>query len=420
MARRGFFAEMQHQSRLAAREREREARQTYRNHLGALRDSERAQREADRAAVRAAKSADSDRKRLEKEAKEAYVAAMEARASEQTEQLIQIYDDIDNLLATTLTVDDFVDLTSLRVIVKHPAFDRPDLEQPTPLAASEPAPTEPVLELPPQPTGLAAFFSKRKWEDAVTEQKRLHEVAIGEWRRACQVSRANHQKQLDDHTKAEAKRSERLKEERERYQRECSAREEEAAEHNKKLVELIANLGYGTEEAVQEYVAIVLSNSAYPEHFAVAHEPAFDSSTAELALKVTVPAPEGISSIKSYKYARADDAIVAISLSQKECRDRYANAVFQVAIRSLHEIFESDRRALIKTISLEVGANAMDRATGQPTYVPFVIASADRESFLKFDLSEVVPALTLERLGASISKNPFGLVAAKRAGVRRS
>jgi restriction system protein len=83
-------------------------------------------------------------------------------------------------------------------------------------------------------------------------------------------------------------------------------------------------------------------------------------------------------------------------------------------------VFESDRRGLIKTISLEVGTNTIDPATGQPTYVPFVIAAAERESFRAFDLSAVVPALTLGRLGAAVSKNPYTLVIAERSGVRRS
>ena len=83
-------------------------------------------------------------------------------------------------------------------------------------------------------------------------------------------------------------------------------------------------------------------------------------------------------------------------------------------------MFLSDRRGLIKTISLEVGTNTIDPATGQRTYVPFVIAGAERESFLAFDLSAVVPALTLGRLGAAVSKNPFDLVAVERTGIRRS
>ena len=231
---------------------------------------------------------------------------------------------------------------------------------------------------------------------------------------------ANRQKAEEARARNEVRRLETLKSERERYAMECTARESEATDRNNKLDELITNLGYGTGDAVQEYVSIVLSNSVYPENFQVTHDFDFDPSTAELRLRVLVPGPSEIPEIKSYKYTKATDEIVSTSLSQKECRERYAGAIHQVALRTFHEVFESDRRAHIKTISLEVGTNTIDPATGKPTYVPFVIAAAERESFNAFDLSAVVPALTLGRLGAAVSKNPYSLVSAERAGVRRS
>ena len=92
----------------------------------------------------------------------------------------------------------------------------------------------------------------------------------------------------------------------------------------------------------------------------------------------------------------------------------------QVALRSFHENFEADRRGLIRTIALEVGTTAIDPATGRHGYTPFVIASAERGSFLSFDLSAVVPAMTLASLGAAVSKSPYTLVPADRAGVRRA
>jgi restriction system protein len=241
-----------------------------------------------------------------------------------------------------------------------------------------------------------------------------------EWRAACRDVLLRQQKADEMHARDEAKRVDALRSERERYAQECAAHESEVAERNRRLDELIANLGYGTADAIQEYVSIVLSNSVYPEHFQVAHEFEFDPLTAELHLRVLVPGPDEIPKIKSYKYSKASDQITSTSLSQKECRDRYAGAIHQVALRSFHEVFESDRRGLIKTISLEVSTNAIDPATGQRTYVPFVIAAAERASFFAFDLSAVVPARTLERLGAAVSKNPYGLVAAERSGVRRS
>lgn len=420
MARRGFFAEIQHQSRVAARERERAEREAVRRHNEAVRQAEQAKKESERLRTQLAKAAVSERKRLEKEAREAHVAAREAEVIERNGKLERIYEEIDLLLVSTLRVDDYVDLSSLRVEVTHPPFDRPDLEVPLPQPSQMLLPNEPVLALPAPPSGLASLFGKKKYAEAVENAQRAHEQALEEWRAACRDLMAKNQKAKDMHVQDEARRLEALRSERERYAKECAMRESEVADRNRQLDELVTNLGYGTADAIQEYVSIVLSNSVYPDHFQATHEFEFDPSTAELRLRVLVPSPAETPTIKSYKYMKATDEIVSTPLSQKECRDRYAGAIHQVALRSFHEVFESDRRGLIKTISLEVCTNTIDPATGQRTYMPFVIAAADRELFLTFELSAVVPALTLGRLGAAVSKNPYSLVAAERSGVRRS
>ncbi len=420
MARRGFFAQLQHISRVAAQERARAEREAVRSHLAAVRNAERAKMLAARSEAQLLKATEAERRRLEKEARDAHLAAMEAEVLERNSNLVRIYDEIDSLLASTLGVDDFVELSSLRVVPTHPAFDRADLEIPAPPPEPMPDPVEPVLVLPPPPSGLASFFGKKKFAEATADARRAHEQALTDWRIERRDVRARREAAEAARTRAEARRLEVLRSERNRYDQECAAREADAAERNAKLDELIANLGYGTVDAVQEYISIVLANSVYPEHFPVAHEFEFDPTTAELRLHVLVEAPSALPTIKSYKYSKTADEIVSTSLSQKECRDRYAGAIHQVALRSFHEVFEADRRGLIKTVSLEVGVNSIDPATGLRAYVPFVVAGAERESFLGFDLSSVVPALTLGRLGAAVSKNPYGLVAADRSGVRRS
>ena len=420
MVRRGFFAELQHQARVASQERDRAKRESVRHYAMAVRQADQAKKASERAQTQLAKAVDSERKRLEKEAHEAHLANMEAEVIERNRHLEQIYADIDSLLANTLDVDDYVDLESLRVVVTHPPFDRTDLELPIPRQNRIPDPSEPILVLPQPPSGLASFFGKKKHAEAVANAQWAHEQALLEWRAACRNVLAVRQKAEELHAREEARRLDTLKAERERYAQECAVRESEAIDSNRRLNELITNLGYGTADAIQEYVSIVLSNSVYPDQFQVAHEFEFDPPTAELHLRVLVPGPGEIPEIKFYKYTKATHEITSTDLSQKEYRDRYASAIHQVALRSFHEVFESDRRGLIKTISLEVGASTIDPATGQRTYVPFVIAAAERELFLAFDLSAVVPALTLGRLGAAVSKNPYNLVAVERAGVRRS
>ena len=71
-------------------------------------------------------------------------------------------------------------------------------------------------------------------------------------------------------------------------------------------------------------------------------------------------------------------------------------------------------------ISLEVGTEATVPATGKVGYIPFLAAATERDTFINFDLSGVVPAATLKHLGAAISKDPYGLVPADTTGIRRS
>lgn len=420
MTLRGVFAALQHQSRVAAREHERARQEAYRRHIASARQAEQTKKASERAQAQLVKATGSERKRLEKDAREAHVAAMEAEIFERNGKLEQIYEEIDSLLAATLKVDDYVDLKSLRTEVTHQPFDRTDLEVPIPQPKRITDPKEPVLVLPDPPSGLFSFFGKKKYTENTANTQRVHEQALIEWRAACRDVLARRQKAEKVHVCDEARRLDALRSEHERYSKECAARESEAANHNARLDELLTNLGYGTADAIQEYISIVLSNSVYPDHFQVAHDFEFNSSTAELHLRVLVPGPSDLPEIKSYKYSKATDEIVSTLLSQKECRDRYAGAIHQVALRSFHEVFESDRRGLVKTISLEVGTSTIDPATGQLTYVPFVIAAAEHDSFLRFELSAVVPALTLGRLGAAVSKNPYSLVAAERSGIRRS
>ncbi len=424
MTSRGFFAVLQHQIRVAARERERENREGVRRHAAAVREAEQTRRASERAQTQFARATEAERKRSLKRsvtsATLAHLAALEAQVIKRNGKLEETYEEIDSLLSSTLEVDDYVDLNSLRVKASHPPFDRSHLQAPIPQPESIPTPSEPVLVPPKPPTGLAALFGKKKYAEAVETAQRAHGEALAQWRAACRDVFARNQNAKQKHAQDEVQRLELLKSERERYQKECVARESEAADSNSRLDELITNLGYGTAEAIQEYVSIVLSNSVYPQHFQVTHEYEFDPSTAELRLQVRVPGPNEVSEIKQYKYTKASDEITSTSLSQKECRERYAGAIHQVALRSFHEVFESDRRGLIKTISLEVSTNTVDPATGQRTYIPFLIAAAERESFLAFDLSAVMPALTLGKLGAAVSKNPYGLAPAERAGVRKS
>lgn len=418
MARRGFFAEMQHQAKVAARDRERAQAAQVRQHAAAVKQAEQAHKAAERASAQAQRADAATRKKLEKEAKDAHAAAMQADVDERNAGLEEVYAEIDSLLSATLEVDDFVDLEQLRTVAEHPPFDTPELEAPVPPPLPMPDPEEPQYVEPPTPTGM--FGKKKKHAELIATAQAHHQAAHQAWQAEMASLPQRRAAAAEAHAKQEASRVERLEAERVRYAAECAARDAEAAQQNADLDALMANLGYGTTEAVEEYLSIVLSNSVYPESFTVRHEFTFDPGTAELALRCLVPGPDKVPTTKAFKYAKAADEITETQLPQKAQKDRYAGAVNEVALRSMHEVFEADRRGLVRSISLEVGTETIDPATGTETYIPFVAVAAERDAFNAFDLSSVVPAATLTHLGAAVSKNPLGLVPADVSGIRKA
>lgn len=264
------------------------------------------------------------------------------------------------------------------------------------------------------------FGRKQKAADAAAAAEQQYATDYWAWKTAVDELPARRVAQETQHADAERARQAALEAALAQYESESAARVKEVADQNASLDQLIAGLGYGTVDAVQEYVSIVLANSVYPEWFTVSHSATFEPATAELTLRVLIPGPETVPAIKSYKYTKATDEITSVAATQKDTKDRYAGIVHNTALRSLHEVFEADRRGLIKSISLELGTETISPATGQPTYVPFVAVAASREQFELLDLSAIVPAATLEHLGAAVSRNPHGLVPAVVGGVRRA
>lgn len=335
--------------------------------------------------------------------------------------LAQLYAEIDGLLASTLDVDDHVDLESLKIRnVEHPPFDPGALATPTPPAPQLTYPPEPVYQEPAAPAGLASVFGGRKrHEQASAEARAAYQAAHQAWHQHCTRMHADYTAEYERRQQLEQDRVRKLGEAQAAYQAQCRQRETDAAARNEELSAFITNLAFDVESAIQDYVGVVLSNSVYPDEFPVSYDYQFDIGSRELTLEVSVPEPDTIPAVKEYRYVKAKDEITSTALAVKERKERYANAVWQVALRSLHEVFEADRAGKIHSVALTVSARHMVPATGLPEDVPLAVVAADRNTFTTFDLANVVPHATLGHLGAALSKSPFDLTPADTsAGVR--
>jgi hypothetical protein len=98
----------------------------------------------------------------------------------------------------------------------------------------------------------------------------------------------------------------------------------------------------------------------------------YDADLGELTVAAVVPPPSSVFSVKAYRYVAASGQIRETVCTQKEQRDRYNGAVAAVAIRTFHEVFESDHEERIMTISLTVQTETINPAPGLVEQFPFV------------------------------------------------
>jgi restriction system protein len=409
--RRGFLAELQYINQQAAKSRRQQEVAAHRARVAAQREAERAQRAAQQARSAAAAADTRQRAHLAQQAQLLHVESQIAEVESRNAGLVQAREEIDGLLSASLAVDDFIDLERLKITkVEHPPFRPGQLGSPSAKVPPPIYPQEPVYQEPPSPGGL--FSAKKKHAELIAQSRHEFERVHRAWHDHVNTMQSSYLMAVRIRDESESRRIQRLAVAEATYAAECRQREAEAENHNQALAKLVNDLAFDIESAIQEYVGIVLSNSVYPEAFPVEHDYEFDLATRELRLVAAVPAPSSISAVKEYKYVKTKDEITSTALPAKALKDRYTGAVTQVAVRTLHEIFEADRSAKIYSIALRVVCEAISPATGLLESVPLVIVAADREAFKRFDLSNVVPLATLQHLGAAISKSPFDLIPA--------
>jgi len=419
--RRGFLAESQHQGQQAEKCKRQQQVAAARLQVAAQHEADRRQRELERLHAAVERASVAERARLEREAAEAYVQSRLAEVEARNAELANVYQEIDSLLAATIGVDDYVDLEAMKIAqVQHPPFDPGPLATPAPLLPELVYPPQPVYQEPQAPTGLGSVFGGRKKHgEAVARVRADFDAAQWQWHAHATQMHADYVAATQRRDTAEEERTRKLAAAQAVYEKECRDREEQAAERNAALNTLINELAFDVESAINEYVDIVLSNSVYPDFFPVTYDHKFNLQSRELTLMAHMSAPSAVPAVKEYRYVRATDEITATPLTAKAQKDRYASAVWQVAVRTIHEVFEADRSGKIRTIALTVATRGINPATGLEQPVPLVIVAADRDTFGQFDLTNVVPHATLAHLGAALSKSPFDLAPADATrGVR--
>lgn len=373
--------ERQHKAQMrTALQAQRAAERAQQAELRAVTQAARAEEQARRAYERAQQADQKERARLYTESRVAHVALL-------NEQLAQTVAQLEQILAATLDVDDFLDLETLKQQPEIAPFDPGDLE------VVEPPPAKEAYKPPPL-TGLQALWPGAKAQhaqaDAAARQRYLADKAA--------------------HAEREAARQQKLAAAQAKYEHEVARIQARVAAQHAEIDQLQQAFAAGVPEAVITYCSLVLEASTYPDDFPQHAKLAYVPESKQLVVEYDLPSFEVIPAIKIYKYVKSRDEITETTRPDTQCKALYASVVAQITLRTLHELFEADRPGHLETIVFNGYVDSIDRGTGQPIRTCLVTVRTSRDTFLAIDLRRIDPSACLQVLNASVSKSPAELV----------
>ncbi|HEU4578589.1 MAG TPA: restriction endonuclease [Polyangiaceae bacterium] len=151
-------------------------------------------------------------------------------------------------------------------------------------------------------------------------------------------------------------------------------------------------------DAVEQYCDLVLSRSEYPEGFPQTFLLQYRPEAQLLVLEYTLPSPAHLPSIKTVKYVQGRDEMVESHLGDGAQRKLYEGAIYQIVLRTLHELFEADTVNAIAAIAFNGVVDTIDPATGKKERPCIVSLQATKSEFVSLNLAAVEPKACFKKL----------------------
>lgn len=343
-----------------------------------------------------------EEKRLHREAErrkaEEHLELKRWEAERITGEAHELRAQFEGILARTLDIDDTVDWRSLR--------DCRDFPEPEPSKPAPPErPSKPERQVPAKSMTHIGKL-RRLWEVCFPsyEQARLERE---EWEHAARLRAADqaYKEAVARYNEGAKQYNETVRRDQTRYQAELVAWHERKADflkkqeqHNREVDEAKHRWLAADPAAITEYCELVLQNSNYPEIFPGDFDLEFNPENGILIVELELPTPDRVSRTKSAQYVAARDEIKVTEYKPAEYQRLYDNMVYQVALRTIHELYEADKVGALRSVVFNGRTNSIDAGTGQPTSACILSVQTNREEFLQIDLAKVDPAKCIRKL----------------------
>jgi restriction system protein len=150
--------------------------------------------------------------------------------------------------------------------------------------------------------------------------------------------------------------------------------------------------------AVIDYCDMVLSTSFYPDEFPQEFDIDYNPDNKILVVDYSLPSPDRMPTLKEVKYIQSKDEFKNTYLSAAAENKLYDNLLYQITLRSLHELFEADTVDAIESIVFNGWVKSIDRAKGKEVNACILTVQTTKKEFSEINLALVDPKLCFKNL----------------------
>lgn len=155
---------------------------------------------------------------------------------------------------------------------------------------------------------------------------------------------------------------------------------------------------------ISKAMSELLNYSDYPLKWNKEYQIEYNENTGILLLDYKLPAPEDNDWIKAVKFNQAKEKVEEVYLSESSKNKFYDNMLYQITIRTIHELFQYDKEKYIQGIVFNGYVETIDKGTGKEYRACILSIQTNRKEFEEINLRNVDPKTcfkTLKGVGSS-------------------
>lgn len=160
-----------------------------------------------------------------------------------------------------------------------------------------------------------------------------------------------------------------------------------------------------SEIGIIKYCNTVLYNSKYPKPLPREYELDYSKENEILIVDYLLPTINVLPKLKEVKYIKLNNQFKELFISDSAQNKLYDDLIYNIAIRTIHEIIESDIIDAIKSVVFNGLVRSRDKSTGNITTNCIISMHTTKEEFLEINLKYIDPKECFKKLkGVGSSK----------------